>query len=96
MRVRLEYDLRENHRLARLRFNYARERLYSLRFEIVAKAFSKFQGGVHSSRSNLINVPMLIPVMGVNSTKAFRRSRPRFQRFRLAIARRHIRYQRLE
>jgi hypothetical protein len=43
-------------------------------------------------RSNLINVPMLIPVMGVNSAKAFRRSRPRFQRFRFAIARRRIRY----
>jgi hypothetical protein len=47
-------------------------------------------------RSNLINVPMLIPVMGMNSAKAFRRSRPRFQRFRFAIARLRIRYQRLE
>ena len=34
--------------------------------------------------------------MGVNSTEAFRRSRPRFQRFRFAIAGRRICYERIE
>ena len=47
-------------------------------------------------RSNLNNVPMLIPVMGVNTSKAFRRSRPRFRHFRFAISRRRACYQRFE
>jgi len=39
---------------------------------------------------------MPIPVMGVNGTEAFRRSRPRFQSFRLTIAGRRVRNYRSE
>ena len=39
---------------------------------------------------------MLIPVMGVNSTKAFRRSRACFHRFDRAIARRRGGHKRIE
>jgi hypothetical protein len=39
---------------------------------------------------------MLIPVMGVNSTKAFRRSRACFHRFDYAIARRRGGHKRIE
>jgi hypothetical protein len=45
---------------------------------------------------NLINVPMLVPVMGVNSTEAFRGSRACFHRFRYAIARRRVGHKRIE
>jgi hypothetical protein len=45
---------------------------------------------------NLINVPMLVPVMGVNSTEAFRRSRASFHRFGYAIARRRVGHERIE
>jgi hypothetical protein len=39
---------------------------------------------------------MLIPVMGVNSTKAFRRSRACLHRFGCAIARRRVAHKRIE
>jgi hypothetical protein len=45
---------------------------------------------------NLFNVPMLVPVMGVNSTKAFRRSRASLHRFGGAIARRRVGHKRIE
>jgi len=48
------------------------------------------------SCSNLINVPMLIPVMAVNSTEPFRRSRACFHRFGCAIARRRVGHKRIE
>jgi hypothetical protein len=62
---------------------------------VILAAFLHFRRR-QDERSNLINVSMLIPIMGVNRTKAFRRSRPRFQSLRFAISRRRVCYQRFE